>query len=68
MTNDFKDQFCEALKKEGYEYVILYWKDLNKGAQVSSKVDDLDSEFTFPNGRTVTKKESIVELAEFAIE
>lgn len=61
MTRDFTEDLTEALDKEGYEYLILTWKDLSLGACVDSNIKGLKEDFEFSE-RVITKRESIIEL------
>lgn len=67
MTQDFIEDFRQALEREGYEYVILTWKDLGKGASINTNVRSLDETTTWPSGRSSTKRDDLMELMEFTL-
>lgn len=69
MTQDFVAAYIEALEKEGYEYLIIPFKNLNdKDTIVHCNIENLSSDFTFGGGRTISKKESIIELVTAVLE
>jgi len=67
MTRDFIDQLTESFDKEGYEYLLLSWKDLETGVHINTKINNLNQRLAFTKSRS-TKRESIIKLVHVALE
>ena len=65
MTQDFKQDFTDALEKEGHEYIMLIWRPDSDGLiqdmNICSNIKNLDSEYSpLKNGAKQTKKDLIL--------
>lgn len=73
MTQDFKEDFINALYKEGYEYMILVWKPDQDGLiqdlNIFSGIEKLDAEYPpYTDGKIQTKKDSILIAAKQSLD